>query len=289
MLHLKHPAKEFAMNLRAYISSILPALECSMDFQTTDGRSMLLRYVTSYVTKHQDGIDRDALHSYHISGAQAAIRYVMDMKPAEPEMLLALSSTKISWSCSRTKRYLVPSPEKASEDKTSEKYRNRPDSLASYSFLTWLREIDHAKSVTKLYKQGNTLVGLKILSFFNKLYFFQYLLMHLPHKCLSDLKHPNHDRIPENLQWYAAAVYHFHDFWCNDEKVSHFLHNLGNRDTYVTICLAYLHTLADTFFQWQTQILSIDSFHAPYVNRQRDYTLDVHQQTMHCIIPPLST
>jgi hypothetical protein len=32
VLHLKHPAEEFAMNLRAYISSVLPALQCSMDF-----------------------------------------------------------------------------------------------------------------------------------------------------------------------------------------------------------------------------------------------------------------
>ena len=57
VLHLKHPAEEFAMNLRAYISSVLPALQCSMDFQTTDGRSMSLRYVTSYVTKHHDAIE----------------------------------------------------------------------------------------------------------------------------------------------------------------------------------------------------------------------------------------
>ena len=69
-----------------------------MDFQITDGRAMLLRYVTSYVTKWQDGISADSLFSYHISGGQAVTRYVTDMKPAEPEMWLALSSKKIAWS-----------------------------------------------------------------------------------------------------------------------------------------------------------------------------------------------
>jgi hypothetical protein len=93
---LKHPADAFAVNLRAYIATLLPALQCSMDFQTTDGRAMLLSYVTSYVTKWQDGIGTDALYAYHVSGGQAAIRYVMDIKPAEPEMWLALSSTKIA-------------------------------------------------------------------------------------------------------------------------------------------------------------------------------------------------
>ena len=132
---------------------------------------MLLKYVTSYVTKNKDGIDTNSLYSYHVSGGQAAIHYVMDITPAEPEMWLALSSTKISWSSSRTKRYIVPSNKEANEDKTAEKYRNRPENLTNLSFLSWLRMTDHTKQVPKLYKRGNTLVGLKIVSFFNKEFF----------------------------------------------------------------------------------------------------------------------
>ena len=183
-----------------------------MDFQTTEGRAMLLRYVTSYLTKCQDGVETSPLYSSHISDGQAAVCYVMDMKPAEPEMWLSLSSTKVSWSSSRTKRYIVPSPENACEDKTAEKYRNRPTSLAGYSLLQWLCMVDHNKAVPKKYKQGNTLVGLKLFSFFNKHYFFQYVLLHLPHISLSDLQHQNHDCIPIDLQWYAAAIHHFPDF-----------------------------------------------------------------------------
>lgn len=43
--HLKHPSAEFALNLHtnAYIARVLPALKCSMDYQTTDGVGMLLR------------------------------------------------------------------------------------------------------------------------------------------------------------------------------------------------------------------------------------------------------
>ena len=52
--HLKHPAGEFALKLRGYIAALIPALKCSMDYQTTDGVAMLLRYVTSYVTKSHD-------------------------------------------------------------------------------------------------------------------------------------------------------------------------------------------------------------------------------------------
>lgn len=280
ILRLKHPAEAFACNLRAYISTVLPALQCSMDFQTTDGRAMLLRYVTSYVTKWQDGIDTDSLYSYHISGGQAAVRYVMDMKPAEPEMWLAMSSTKISWSCSRTKRYIVPSCERAVNDIIAKRYRNRPSELQSLSFLTWLRAVDHTKAVPKPYKQGNTLVGLKLVSFFNKQYFFQHALMNVPHRSICQLQHPNHENIPSNLQWYAAAIHHSSEFWRNDEKVVQFLHNLGNRDTYITTCIAYLHSLADMFFLWQNQIISLNSLDMPCANEFNIFTLDNQQQTI---------
>ncbi len=280
MLHLKHPAEAFALNLRSYISTLLPMLRCSMDFQTTDGRAMLLRYVCSYVTKSKDGIDTNSLYSYNVNGGQAAVRYVMDTKPAEPEMWLALSSTKISWSSSRTKRYIVPSPETALLNTTAEKYRNRKSELSHYSFLSWLRATDHAKTSPQLYKTNNTLVGLKTVSLFNKSYFFQYVLMHVPHTCLSHLQHPNHDRLPHTLQWYAAAIHHFSDFWTDDEQVAHFLRNQGNQDSYITTCIAYLHTLADALFLCQTQIIACTSFDTPSPNLVDEFTLDNEQRSV---------
>ena len=51
LLKLYHPADAFALNLRAYISSVVPSLKSRMDVQTSDGHGMLLRYVTSYVSK----------------------------------------------------------------------------------------------------------------------------------------------------------------------------------------------------------------------------------------------
>ena len=281
MLHLRHPPEEFALNLRAYISTVLPALQCSINFQTTDGRAMLLRYVTSYVTKNQDGIDADSLYSQHISCGQAATRYVMDMKPAEPEMWLALSSTKISWSPSRTKCYIIPSVERCVEDETANKYRNRSENMSEQSFLNLLGLSNHSKAVPKLYRKGdNTLVGLKVVSFFNKEYFFQYVLMNLPHKSINELGYPNHERIPASFQWYSAAIHHFPRFWKNDEKVAEFLHNEGNRDSYITTCLAYLHTLADMFFLWQTQIISSLSFDIPHANQTENFTLNCEQQVI---------
>ena len=211
---------------------------------------------------------------------QLLYRYVMVMKPAEPEMWLALSSTKMSWSSSRTKRYNVPSCDKAVDDKAVEKYRNRPTRLNATSLLTWLRNYDHSKVNPKQYSNGNTLVGLKMVSYFNTEYFFQYVFLHKPHRNISDLQHPNHDNIPANLQWYAAAVYHFPELWKNDECVIDFLHSQGNRDVYMTTFLAYLHTLGDTYFLLQLQILVGTSIQSSANNAADSFSLDTQQQTI---------
>ena len=78
--HLKHPAAEFALNLQAYVSMLLLALKCSMDYQTTDGVGMLAR-----IKKFRDDTPIDSLYSYKLQGRQAAIRYLISNQLAEPE------------------------------------------------------------------------------------------------------------------------------------------------------------------------------------------------------------
>ena len=87
---LFHPHEAFTTNLRAYIYTLMPTLQCRMDFQTTNGRSMLLKYVTSYVSKWKDAYNNDALYSPHTTPYQAAYRHIREMEPCEPEMWFQL-------------------------------------------------------------------------------------------------------------------------------------------------------------------------------------------------------
>ena len=81
LVKLHHPADAFALNLRAYISSVVLCLKCRMDVQISDGHGMLLRYVTSYVSKWQDSFETDSLYSLCIGPYQAACKHLMCMKP----------------------------------------------------------------------------------------------------------------------------------------------------------------------------------------------------------------
>ena len=103
-----HPADAFELNLRAYISTLLPSLKCRMDVQSSDGKSMIVRYVVSYVSKWHDAYSNDALFSLHVGPYQAAYRHLRALRPLEPEMWMSLSSQKIAWTNSRTKSITVP-------------------------------------------------------------------------------------------------------------------------------------------------------------------------------------
>ena len=106
--HLKHPAEEFALNLCTYISTIILNLKCRMDYQTTDGVAMLLCYVTSYVSKSHDATKIDSMYSYQLHGRQAAVRYLMQNTPAEPEMWFFLFQKTLHGVTVEQKDFLLP-------------------------------------------------------------------------------------------------------------------------------------------------------------------------------------
>ena len=155
----EHPAEEFALKLHGYIATLIPASKCSMDYETTDGVAMLLRYVTWYVTKSHESTAIDSMYPYEVQGRHTALRYLMSDQLAEPEMWSFLFSKKVAWSASRTKPFTVPTSQDASENKTVLKYWKRDNKFGSLSMLQWLRLLDTNKADPKLYEHGSTLVG----------------------------------------------------------------------------------------------------------------------------------
>ena len=105
ILHLFHRSEAFAKNLRAYISTVLPALKCRMVIQTSDGKGMLLRYAASYVSKRHEDFNSDVMFLVRTGPYQAAYRHLLGLRPREPEMWLSLSAKKLAWSQSRTKQF----------------------------------------------------------------------------------------------------------------------------------------------------------------------------------------
>ena len=275
--HLKYPAEEFALNLRAYIATILPALKCRMDYQTTDGVAVLLRYVTSYVSKSQDSTQIDSMYSYELQGRQAAVRYLMQNTPAEPEMWFFLFAKKVAWSNSRTKQFVVPTSESVTENKTVLKYCKREKHFDDLNLIQWLHLFNSNSANPKPYKHGSTLVGAKILSIFNNEHFFQYVLLYLPHRDFQVLRHPNHAQLPEYLQWYAAAAHHFPDIWTNEDNLKSLLIMQGHRDHFVATVLCHIASMHDLLYLLQIQVITGEQLQTPEIPNTDHFNLDQYQ------------
>ena len=148
-----HPREAFVTGLRGYIATLLPMLKCRIDVQISDGKEMLLRYATSYVSKWQDSFATTGMYNRCVTPCQAAMRHFKGLHPCELEMWMTFTSIKTSWSSSNTKKYTPPMSLTVENDTTAHKYRERPQNLKHMSFLQWL----HAEHI-KLHVQSCTCV-----------------------------------------------------------------------------------------------------------------------------------
>jgi len=71
---------------------------------------MLLKYVSSYVTKMHETATSEGLYCCHITGYQAANSFLRTVRPLAPEMIFQLSRIKVAWTDKLTKQFRVPHP-----------------------------------------------------------------------------------------------------------------------------------------------------------------------------------
>ena len=207
ILKIGHPSSAYEIDLRAYIDTILPALKCSMDVQTTNGTLMLMKYVTSFVAKGKESFHSDALYTSSLSPATTAFKYAMSLDIGEPEMWALLTSRKLSWTNATRKQFPIPlSPELAASSVIVQKYYARAAPFHNSTLLQWLRIVDETQAVpTRYTKTKIVLVGLKFCSIFNPAYFFQYLLVNFPHRTVDFITPPSGNHLPLQILYFHKA------------------------------------------------------------------------------------
>ena len=61
--------------------------------------------------------------------------------------------------------------------------------------------------------------------------------------------------LPQQLQFYAAAVLHFPQVWQNEEKIKSMFSIQGHKDYFVATVLSYISSLHDLYYLWKLQVL----------------------------------
>ena len=111
------------------------------------------------------------------------------------------------------------------------------------SFTQWLRQ-HHANTHKNCGQHLPVSVGIKFLSLFNEIFFFQYLSMNHPHERLNDIL-PDHGNIPRQLRHFKTA--------------SLLTPGLPERETFQSIintALAYIGSLKDMLVAYQNNYLT---------------------------------
>ena len=177
-LEISHPEDAVALGLRAYIDTVLPARQCSMDVQVANDNSLILQYVAGYVSKWNESYHTDRIFTAQAPPALTAFRYIASLSICEPEMWMLLTSKKLSWCDSTRSQFRVPDASHAGSHTVVRQYYARLGDLDHLSLHQYLREYNVTVTLPKCYKPSTSvLVGLQYLSIYNPMYFFQLLLM----------------------------------------------------------------------------------------------------------------
>ena len=249
-LAFHHTRTDKGCNLRAFVPAVTGSLQCSMDVQSSDGKAMLLKYVTSYVAKCHDEVKTQQLYSMDLGAYQAATSFLKNMHPLEPEVVLELTSMKIAWSNSRTKPFTAPTPSQT-QHKVHQKYLARSEDDEHLTFLEWLRHHDHEKNPPKCYEDGSTLVGVKHFSVFNRVFFYQLLIMNLPHRTLDELHDLREDHLPEPIKHFVPAREKLPNILGSRETILQYLSSESHKRSYLDTIVLYMQSLQDIYTLWQ--------------------------------------
>ena len=253
-LAFHHTRTDKGCNLRAFVPAVTGSLQCSMDVQSSDGKAMLLKYVTSYVAKCHDAVKTQQLYSVDLGMYQAATSFLKNMHPLEPEMVLKLTSMKIAWSNSRTKPFTAPTPSQT-QHKVHLKYFARSEDDEDLTFLEWLRQYDHEKNPAKRYKDGSTLMGVKHFSVFNPVFFYQLLIMNLPRRTLDELHDLREDRLPEPFKHFVPAREKLPNILGSRETILQYLSSESHKRSYLDTIVLYIQSLQDIYALWQLGVI----------------------------------
>ena len=128
-----------ARNLRACVTTLLGALRCRTDVQVMDGRGMLLKYVSSYVTKMHESATSEGLYCTDVTGYQAANSFLRAVRPLAPEMAFQLLNYKVAWTDKMTRNFSPPHPGQEQNNVVYQLYLRREPNHESMCLLEWLR------------------------------------------------------------------------------------------------------------------------------------------------------
>ena len=165
-------------------------------------------------------------------------------------MVFQLSNVNVCWSDKMTLLFRPPFPDQTATNRAYQMYLQCPDSEAHQTLLQWLRCHRTSGSKPKPYDVDKVLVGVKFVSLFNPIYFYQHLTMHFPHVSPTQLRHPEEDTMPPSIRFFAQAIALAPDHWGTAEQITSLFSREGHKDYFLNTLVSYVMSLHDILHLW---------------------------------------
>lgn len=240
--------QDAAINLRAYIRTILPVVKSSMDLQCSDGKSALLQYTATYASKltHTSNI----LRSTETTSFQVMLPFLIDLKPGVNEMAMVFAPTSMSY-CSRSRIAVTPPvrAEFAAKHVLLQKYLNRPSAAENDTFLQFCRTYTMSQPKPKL-SPTNNVVGVKYKYVLSSSFLFQYVIMNTTYRTLQEIQHRLHDKFPTALVPMAYMMQNHAAFIQDNCEIKSFLKILSYREVIIDQFIDFKDGLLFLYFKF---------------------------------------
>ena len=102
--------------------------------------------------------------------------------------------------------------------------------------------------------------------------------MNLPHRNLHELKHPNHDTLPDDLKYFASCAVKITDMF-TEGHIRDMLQKEGHKTYFINNLINYIENIRNVHHLWQIQVLQYDDF-LPLPMRRQETDLDHMQKTV---------
>ena len=279
-LQFQHTEDDAERHIRAYITTLLGSLQCRTDVQLADGKALLLKDVSSYVTKMHESATSEGLYCTDVTGYQAAHSFLRTVTPLEPEMVFQLSNIKVCWTDKFTVLFRPPFPDQTGNNKVYQMYLQRPHTEEDQTLLQWLRCHQTCGSKPKRYLDDRVLVGVKYVSIFNPIFFYQHLTMNLPHRQVTALRHAEEDTMPEAIKHFAQCVALTSQVWDTAETITCQFEHEGHKGYFINTIVSCVQSLHDIFHLWRVRVVTNQVGDLSCLSLQSLYPLSPHQSAI---------
>ena len=278
-LSLKKTQQFHDKKLRPFMTALLRIFRCNQDVQWWSSASPLLRYVAGYASKYQESWDENWVNSAGNTWA-AALNVARYWKAGANEQMMVLSRLGM---VSTNVHAILYNPLRfgSVEDDERQFYRLRSAASDDMTFLDFLRlhRIDNKKSCPTLvrHRTGFVAVGIRYAKFLSDDFFWQWLQMNRPFRCVHLLCPPAMWTVNEKHKAFAAALTLCPHTWDSDAWVQRYCRADGHKEDYVSTCVERMKALV--FHVRQQMCGALPKFDA-VSDRAVSVTLSAGQQSL---------